>query len=80
MTEQCTECQRLSASYESATMAWFRIEGSLRIAECGRDEKSTQDLTRELNIIEKRRGTLRNAIERHRSDHTARAAAVSSGD
>lgn len=79
MTEECAECRRLSDSYESATMAWFRIQGNLRIAECGRDEKSVEKLSIELNTVSGQREALRAVIDRHRSDHgvpLARAVAL----
>jgi len=74
MIEECAECRRLSESYESVTMAWFRIQGNLRIAECGHDENSAQILSIELNLIGDQRGALRQAIESHRSSHTQQLA------
>jgi len=77
--EGCAECKRLSDSYESATMAWFRVEGSLRIAQYGRDAKSAESLAEELRLIGERRVLLREAMERHRAEHKARAAALRAG-
>lgn len=75
----CAECKRLADSYESATMAWFRVEGSLRIAEYAHDEKSSRKLALELDLIGERRRALRAAMDRHQADHQAPAATMKAG-
>lgn len=63
----CAECYRLSEAYEKATMAWFRLEGNLRIAEYGRDEESVLNIARELAATAEKRDLLRSEIERHQA-------------
>lgn len=65
VVEDCAECQRLTASYEAATIDWFRLEGNLRIAEYGRDEESFSSLAEQLHEIAEKRLQLRKAIEKH---------------
>ena len=73
----CAECHRLSESYEKATMAWFRLEGNLRIAEYGRDEESVLALVRELAATGEQRDSLRSAIARHQSETHPKASTAS---
>jgi hypothetical protein len=75
----CLECKKLLESYESATMAWFRAEGKLRIALHNSDEKSSKRLALELNSMGEHRDTLREAIGRHRSEHVVRAVSTGIG-
>ncbi len=64
----CAECQRLAKAYETETLAWFRLEGHLRIAEYGRDEESAQRIAFDLDEATQRRTELRNEIARHQRD------------
>ena len=78
----CAECARLSDAYENETMAWFRLEGQLRIAEYSRDKASAEKIAKELDGVTRRRADLRSAMARHREDShtngTSRTRTVSS--
>jgi hypothetical protein len=63
----CGECRRLADAYESETMAWFRVEGQMRIAEYAHDEKSACRIALDLDRITRRRSDLRLKIEGHKS-------------
>jgi hypothetical protein len=78
VAEACAECLRLSDAYETVTMAWFRLEGNLRIAEYGRDEESSRNLAQELTEIADRRLVLRSAMNQHQQSSHPRAAAAAS--
>lgn len=64
----CMECRRLAQAYETETLAWFRLEGHLRIAEYGRDEESAQRIAFDLDAATQRRTDLRNAIAQHKNE------------
>jgi hypothetical protein len=69
--EGCAECSRLAEAYESETMAWFRLEGQLRIAEYARDEVTSGKIAAELDKVAKRRVALRAEMDRHRAEFHA---------
>lgn len=69
--EGCAECTRLAQAYESETMAWFRLEGQLRIAEYGRDAAAAERIAKDLDGVTRRRSELRAAMERHRNEFHA---------
>jgi hypothetical protein len=61
----CAECARMADAYEAETMAWFRLEGHLRIAEYGHDDEAAQRIALDLDVVTKKRAELRGAMERH---------------
>ena len=74
----CDECKRLSASYEAATMDWFRLQGQLRIATLSNDPAASDRMVAELSGIAQRREQLRQSAEAHlAAAHPRRAAAGS---
>ena len=76
--DNCAECKRLSANYESATMAWFRVQGQLRIADYSRDQAASDKIVAEMTRIGKRRDQLRQAAEEHIAAAHPRTATASS--
>jgi hypothetical protein len=74
----CTECQRLSAEYEAATMEWFRVQGQLRVAEFSREKSASSRIIAELSLISARRQALREAADKHRQEMHPRVAVASS--
>lgn len=46
-------------------MAWFRLEGHLRIAEYGHDDAAAKKIAADLDVVTKKRAELRLAIDRH---------------
>lgn len=65
IVEGCKECQRLSAVYEAATMEWFRLQGQLRIAEYSHEEEASHRIVAEINLVARKRQTLRDELEQH---------------
>ncbi len=63
--EQCAECERLSAEYESATMEWFRLQSQLTITEYSQDSEAADIVIAELGGIARRRQTLRDLTQAH---------------
>jgi hypothetical protein len=61
----CAECSRLANAYEAETMAWFRLEGHLRIAEYGHDDAAAKKIAADLDAVTRKRAELRIAIDRH---------------
>ena len=64
----CAECLRLANVYETETMAWFRLEGHLRIAEYSHDEAAAQKIAADLDSVTKKRVELRRAMDRHKTE------------
>ena len=64
----CAECSRLANAYEAETMAWFRLEGHLRIAEYGHDDAAANKIAADLDVITNKRTELREAIDRHSTE------------
>jgi hypothetical protein len=71
-SDACEVCRRLSDEYEAATMAWFRVQGQLRVAEYARDENATARIIAELSEISARRQALREAREKHQIEQHPR--------
>ena len=63
--EQCAECERLSAEYESATLEWFRLQSQLTITEYSQDERAADVIIAELSEIARRRSHLRDLTQAH---------------
>ena len=61
----CIECGRLSESYETETLNWFRLEGQLRVAEYARDQNAIRKISGDLEATIGKRTELRAAIEQH---------------
>jgi hypothetical protein len=63
-------------------MAWFRLEGHLRIAEYGHDDAAAKKIAVDLDAVTKKRAELRFAIDRHseecHSDGSPKVLAVNS--
>jgi hypothetical protein len=59
----------MANAYEAETMAWFRLEGHLRIAEYGHDEAAAQRIALELDAVTRKRTELRNAMDRHNAEY-----------
>jgi hypothetical protein len=64
-SEDCPECKKLGDAYEAATVAWFRLQGNLRIAQFSHDEESTRRAAAELERMTQKRDELRAELTRH---------------
>ncbi len=77
-SENCADCDRLSADYESATIRWFRLDSQMQIAEFGRDPEASSMIARERAMVDDRRQALKRALHEHvqvRHGRSIRAAA-----
>ena len=66
--DDCPECKKLGDAYEAATVAWFRLQGNLRIAQFSHDEESTSRAAEELDRMTRKRDELRDALTRHQEN------------
>lgn len=77
-SESCTDCERLSADYESATIRWFRLDSQMQIAEFGLDREASTLIELERAAVDEHRQSLKRALHEHvcqRHGQTVKAAA-----